>query len=251
MKTSRILSRGRHAARVGFTLIELLVVIAIIGILASMLLPALGKSKEKAHEVKAMNAMKQMGLAFDMFLHDNESKFPATAGSTTNSVMWLNPIDPTKSQVLDYMGGSLESMNKLLICPKDRQSPTRTLSGNAGVMYPWSFSMNSNVTSKRTDQFNDPQTMAVIGEEATGYIADEVLQAGEVPINDPYWLTGTATPYGPDVLTLHHSKTGGTRTDPSAWVLFGDLHASKLSRDDGKDGRYVNPAVNAVGTPIR
>ena len=60
----------------GFTLVELLVVIAIIGILASMLLPTLGRAREEARKAKCKSNLRQIGLGIQMYTNDFNDYMP-------------------------------------------------------------------------------------------------------------------------------------------------------------------------------
>ena len=66
------MSRGRK----GFTLIELLVVIAIIGILAAMVFPVFARARESARKAVCLSNVKNIGLAIQMYLGDNNDVLP-------------------------------------------------------------------------------------------------------------------------------------------------------------------------------
>ncbi len=81
---------------VGFTLIELLVVIAIIAVLASMLLPVLGKGKAKAQGVACMSNMRQLSLAWFQYSLSSNDRLPY---ASAKSAWWGTPDPATDPYV--------------------------------------------------------------------------------------------------------------------------------------------------------
>jgi prepilin-type N-terminal cleavage/methylation domain-containing protein/prepilin-type processing-associated H-X9-DG protein len=164
---SRDLDCYRTEGKNGFTLIELLVVIAIIGVLASLLLPALVSAKEQAKLIKCISNQKQIGLAFQLYGDDNNERFPLLGNLDWGAGSFeFGGGDPDPN----YMGGRelLAATNrplwryaqskKVFECPSDRgfdvrpiMPPNKSLFGSWGTSYKY----NSNPWTKTRHQLAD------------------------------------------------------------------------------------------------
>ena len=156
----------RRAALRAFTLIELLVVIAIIGILASMLLPALGRSKGKAHGTKCMNNMRQFQLMWQFYADESNGRVVPVRDWVIGGAPDLASI----TSGLLWTSGGNETLYK---CPGDKTANARSVAmsaymGNTGTDW---------VTAgfaiyKRLDDITDPSNSFITLDERPETIND-------------------------------------------------------------------------------
>ena len=147
MKTDSTFGQSRR----GFTLIELLVVIAIIAILAALLLPVLGRSKEKAKSLTCINNLKQLGVAVRMYSDANDGKLPKAERLPTSStnVPPLPRICDLLAPELGYNTNSLPQTATVLRCPMDNVGRFQA----EGSSYEWNAHYNDRpVDSPRFSQ---------------------------------------------------------------------------------------------------
>jgi prepilin-type N-terminal cleavage/methylation domain-containing protein/prepilin-type processing-associated H-X9-DG protein len=150
-------STGREAR--AFTLIELLVVIAIIGILASMLLPALSKAREKARSATCVSNLKQMHTSIALYQDDNGGFMPPISASGT--VNWTKKLAP----YLPQRGTSATAVaNRVFTCMSALNTFTkpRVASADLGLTYSATWVMAGPVPGTANIDVNNVRKEAAV-----------------------------------------------------------------------------------------
>jgi len=224
-------SRPDAAGR-AFTLIELLVVIAIIAILAALLLPALARAKTVAQRADCTGNLRQLGMAAEMYLGDNQGYFfnRCAAPTATGQQWWFGWLQgtavPEGQRAFDLSTGALYPYlrgSEARLCPSPQwYSPQFKLKGTNVI---FSYGCNAYLCAA--------QNQRAISAARVTRPADTALFADTAQVNTFQAPASAANPmfeewYYFDLETnyanLGNSPNGHFRHNQRAGVTFADGH---------------------------
>jgi prepilin-type N-terminal cleavage/methylation domain-containing protein/prepilin-type processing-associated H-X9-DG protein len=252
---------ARRGPRV-FTLIELLVVIAIIAILASMLMPSLGKARDAGKAVVCKSNLKQMSLGMLSYMTDTGGWLPGgiygmpPAGQTTYYLEVMRQVGADLSQFPDTLAiwnnsAAWMRIAQIQLCPVDQAWGASAPYGSYGMNQPgWDYYKRptfGGVFTNTSTYFN----FASVKRPADTVKLSEMLHHGWMPAMDA--TTQTANVWDPVYeaggwLSARHFHPGGRRVAATSGGCFWEGSNNYLFFDGHVESRVYPPY--SFGNPI-